>query len=132
MQSYSRQGTNQAPLSPSRDDSTDKPKLNFQFLPVPVAALLDPRLSEGDKLIIGRIIFAANGNQGDCILSNKTIATDVGMSESNVERRLPHIEKCGYIRRRIQKNGIRSGITVIWTKILAEATPPQSGHKREV
>src|SRR5438046_2286234 len=83
-------------------ESADSRKLNFPFIPVPTVTLNDSRLTPGDALIVGRIAFAANGSYGICTLANKTIAEETGLSEANVERRLPVIERCGYIKRRIE------------------------------
>jgi hypothetical protein len=105
------------------------PKLGFPYYPLPIAALRDRRLSPGDAAIISRIAYAANGNHGWCTLANKTIAFDTGLSEATVERRLPHIERCGYLKRKIEKNGTRSGISVNWERFGWDfVTPHESGQ----
>ena len=113
----------------SRDESSDKHKLKFPFWPVPMAVLKDERITSSDALIIGRIAFAANGELGLCILANKTIAADTGLSEAYVERRLKHIQQRGYIHRRIERNGTRSGIDVNWERLKCDfATRHESGQ----
>lgn len=82
---------------------SEKKSHDFRYIQIPVDLYLDEKISDGAKLLYGRIASFCGKDGKPCYASNSYFEEE-GKSERSVTRYISELCEAGYVRREIERN----------------------------
>lgn len=98
---------NKQPFFPeAAEGQTSEPQQIIRF-GIPKAVMDDDRLPRGAKQLFG-VIFSLQKTSGECFASTARLAEETGSKPRTIQFWLEKLEKCGYIRREINRKAAKA------------------------
>ncbi len=94
------------------------PFKRFRGVFIPLGLLAFPDISDGAKLLYGRLCMFA-GKEGECFADRRAIATEMGSSEATIGRQFEELIGAAFIRRIRRGRGLTSRCEFLWHPVLA-------------
>ena len=80
--------------------------MQFQYIPVPLFALKDKRLTPSDRTVLGCIMMFDQMPSG-CFATNFQFSDILGTNERTIQRSITHLEELKYIKRTVYRKNAR-------------------------
>lgn len=93
-------------MTENESQQKENPVHHGYFLMIPAHIANDPEIDDSTTLLFGRIAALAN-HEGYCWASNKYLAELSNCKERELQYRLEVLEKKGYLRRELRRDGFR-------------------------